>query len=67
MKESFPMQLAEYAVANDLVDESAFRWRVHKVIWRAKWIIKAVKSNKYWLCTHKYGVELPHDRKTGTD
>ena len=75
LKESIPIQLAEYALNHKLEDEAAFRWWVHKVMQRAKQILKALKSNKYWLRTHKYGVELPHsvkealaiDRKTGTD
>ena len=59
LKESLPIQLAEYTLNKNLADKAAFRWWVHKVIQRAKRDLKAVKSNKYWLRTHKYSVELP--------
>eukprot|EP00536_Pseudo-nitzschia_multiseries_P015133 jgi/Psemu1/41402/gm1.41402_g len=75
VKESFPVQLAEYAVNNKLEKLPAFRWWVHKILRRKERILKAAKSAKYWLKSHKYGVELPHsitqalaiDKKTGTD
>eukprot|EP00536_Pseudo-nitzschia_multiseries_P018501 jgi/Psemu1/55916/gm1.55916_g len=75
VKESFPVQLAEYAVNNKLEKLPAFRWWVHKILQRKERILKAAKSAKYWLKSHKYGVELPYlitqaianDKKTGTD
>ena len=68
------MELAEYAVANKLVEEPAFVWWVRPVLRRRDRILKKVKS-RYWAKTHKYGIELPKsvaaalavDRKTGTD
>eukprot|EP00536_Pseudo-nitzschia_multiseries_P014206 jgi/Psemu1/37875/gm1.37875_g len=69
------VQLAEYAVNNKLEKLPAFRWWVHKVLQRKERILKTATSAKYWLKSHKYGVELPHsktqalaiDKKTGTD
>jgi hypothetical protein len=58
LKESNP-ELAEYAVANRLVDEPAFAWWVPHVIRKRNRIISKVK-NCYWRQTHKYGVKLPH-------
>eukprot|EP00536_Pseudo-nitzschia_multiseries_P017224 jgi/Psemu1/49913/gm1.49913_g len=75
VKESFPVQLAEYAVNNKLEKLPASRWWVHKILRREERILKAAKSAKYWLKSHKYGVEFPRsitqalaiDKKTGTD
>ncbi len=74
LKESHPVQVAEYAVANKLVAEPAFAWWVKDVLRRRERIIKAVK-NRYWKRTHKFGVEVPKtveqalalDKETGTD
>ena len=73
-KESFPVQLAKYAVANCLTEEPAFKWWVPHVLHRRNQIISKVKSH-YWWMTHKFGIKLPHsveealeiDRQTGTD
>ena len=73
VKEAYPLQLAEYAVANGIADESAFKWWVHKVLRRKERIINKVK-NKYWRTTHEFGIEVPKsvkeayeiDRATGT-
>ena len=74
LKESNPIELAEYAVANRIVDEPAFKWWVPHVLRKRNRIISKVK-NRYWQTTHKYGIRLPHsvnealeiDRITGTD
>jgi len=74
LKESNPVELAEYAVANKLVEEPAFAWWVRSVLRRRDRILKKVKS-RYWSRTHKYGIELPKtveqalkiDERTGTD
>lgn len=74
LKDSNPVQVAEYAVVNKLVDEPAFKWWVNKVLRRRDVIISKVKS-RYWSRTHKFGIEMPKtveealriDRKTGTD
>jgi len=73
MKEAYPVQVAEYAVANGIVHEPAFNWWVHKAIKRKERLINKVKS-KYWRTTHKFGIEIPKsveqayeiDRVTGT-
>ena len=52
--------MAEYAKAKGLEKEPPFIWWVGNVLRRRDIILKATKSNRYWMRTHKYGVELPH-------
>jgi hypothetical protein len=74
IKESNPIEVAEFAVANNLVEEPAFKWWVPSVLRRRNRIISKAKS-RYWRTTHKFGIKLPHsvaealeiDRVTGTD
>jgi hypothetical protein len=58
LKESFPVQLAEYAVGNKIAEEPAFAWWVPYTIRKRDRIISKVKS-KYWKRTHKFGIRLP--------
>jgi hypothetical protein len=55
---SYPVLVAEYAVANRLDDEPAFAWWVHDVLKKRDRIIAKVKS-KYWQRTHKFGIKIP--------
>ena len=75
LKESNPIEVAEYAVANKLVHEPVFAWWVpHFLRQRDRNVLK-MKSRKYILRTHKFGIEVPKttkraleiDRETGTD
>jgi hypothetical protein len=73
LKESNPVELAEYAVSSRIEDEPAFKWWVRHTLRKRDRIIKKVKS-RYWRRSHKYGIELPHsvkealaiDKRTGT-
>lgn len=73
IKNSFPVQLAEYAKHNDLQDEPAFRWWLKHTLRRKKYLLKAVKS-RYSKRTHKFGIQVPQtveealeiDRATNT-
>ena len=73
IKESYPVQLAEYAVANGIGHEPAFKWWVEKTLKRKERMINKIKS-KYWRSTHKFRIEIPKsveeayniDRVTGT-
>jgi hypothetical protein len=59
LKASNPVEVAEYAVANRLLEEPAFKkWWVPHVIRRRNQIISKVKS-RYWKTTHKFGIRLP--------
>ena len=74
LKESNPVQVAEYAVANKLAGEPAFVWWVKDVLRRRERIISKVKS-RYHKRTHKFGIQVPKtvkealqlDSDTGTD
>ena len=73
LKESNPVQVAEYVVANKLSEEPAFNWWVNHVLKKRDRIIKKVRA-RYWKKAQKYGIELPHsvkealeiDARTGT-
>ena len=58
MKESHPVQVAEYALVNKILEEPAFAWWATTVLLKRDRIIKKVKS-RYWMRTHKYGILLP--------
>jgi hypothetical protein len=74
LKDSYPLQLADYVVSNNLLNEPAFRWWVPFVIKKRDRVLNKVKS-KYWSTSHKYGLALPKsvthaldiDQRTGTD
>jgi hypothetical protein len=57
-RQSYPVLVAEYAIANRIDDEPAFAWWVPDVIKKRDRIIAKVKS-KYWQRTHKYGIRIP--------
>ena len=59
VKDSNPVEAAEYAVANQLDKEPAFAWWVQDVLRHKKRILSKVKS-RHWKTTHKYGIRLPH-------
>ncbi len=58
VKESNPVELAEYALSNKIQEEPAFKWWVPTVLRKRKRIINKVKK-KYWCTTHKFGIRLP--------
>ena len=58
LKASNPVELAEYAVANNIEEEPAFKWWVKDTLRKRDRIISKVKA-KYWRTTHKFGIEVP--------
>jgi hypothetical protein len=62
LKESYPVELASYAVERDIHEEPAFAWWVPYVLKKQKRILQKVKT-KYWARTHKYGVRIPKSIK----
>ena len=76
MKNSFPLETADYAVNVKIDTLPAFKWWVPHVLRKRSRIVSKLKKGKtkYWQRTHKYGVELPKsvqealeiDRRTGT-
>eukprot|EP00804_Cyclotella_cryptica_P020242 CCRYP_010924-RA/>CCRYP_010924-RA protein AED:0.27 eAED:0.27 QI:0/0/0/1/1/1/2/0/495 len=76
LKESHPLQVAEFTFAAQIADEPAYNWWVSWVLKKRDWIISLVKrrSARYHKRTHKYGIEIPKsveeaytiDKATGT-
>ena len=58
MKESYPVQVAEYAVQAGIDHLPAFAWWVPYTLKKREAIIAKVKS-KYWERTHKFGIRIP--------
>ena len=58
LKESNPVEVAEYATAHGLDSEPAFLWWVPYTLRRRNRIIAAVNS-RYHKRTHKFGIEVP--------
>ena len=59
---TYPLELAKYAKANNLIEEPAFAWWAYDTLCTHTRIISKTKS-KYLRNTHKYGIELPHSVK----
>ena len=62
MKNGFPVQTANYAMAKGINEQPAFAWWVTYVLRKSKRIISKMKS-KYWQCTHKYGIKIPKNAR----
>ena len=58
LKDSYPIELAEYAAVNKIQGEPAFAWWVPYVFKKRKNTISKLKS-KYWQRSHKYGIRIP--------
>ena len=65
-KDSYPVQLAEFAIENGIADEPAFAWWVPYTIKKKQRIISKIKS-KYWEKTHKYGIRIPKSVQDALD
>ena len=59
MKESHPIETAEFAKARDIDDEPAFLWWMPYTLRKRDVIIGKVKVHCIRRITHKYGIELP--------
>ena len=58
LKESYPVEVAEYALPNKILEEPAFSWWARHILKKRDRITRKVKS-RYWERTHKYGIVLP--------
>jgi hypothetical protein len=58
LKASNPIKVAEYAIANRLIEEPAFKWWAPHILCHRNQIISKVKS-QYWKTTDKFGICLP--------
>jgi hypothetical protein len=61
LKESHPLETAEYAVIQAIDHEPAFNWWVPHVWKKADQIISLVRkrTTRYLKTTHKFGIEVP--------
>ena len=66
VKESYPVQLADYARLRKIDQQPAFAWWVPHVIKKRNRIIAKTKS-KYWVRTHKFGVFIPKNVNQARD
>jgi len=74
LKESYPVQVAEYSKAAGIQGEPAFAWWTEHVLKKRDRIIAKV-TKRYTKVTHKFGIELPTsvehayelDRKNGNN
>ncbi len=62
MKESHPVEVAEFATARGIENEPAFAWWVPYTLRKRDVILSAVKS-RIQKATHKYGIEVPTSMK----
>jgi hypothetical protein len=64
LKDSNPVEIAEYAVANGINSEPAFHWWVPHVSRKRNRIISKLKK-RYWRTTHKFGEQVPKNVDEG--
>ena len=62
LKDSYPVQLANYVVANGIQEKPTFSWWIPYTLKKRTAIISKVKS-KYWERSHKYRVRVPKNVK----
>jgi hypothetical protein len=58
MKNSYPVQLADYATQARIAGKPAFAWWTPYVLRKRNRIIGKINS-KYWVRSHKFGVKIP--------
>ena len=61
IKESNPIEVAEFAVASGHADEPAFKWWVHKVLKRRDRMISRLKTQRCRKGRMKFGIDVPGD------
>jgi hypothetical protein len=57
IKDAYPVQIAEYAMANKIASKPAFNWWVHTVL--RIWNRIVAKVKRYWCTTNKFGIRIP--------
>ena len=58
LKESYPIEVAEFAIGKGLANEPAFKWWVPDIIKKKETIISAIQQ-RTTRKTHKFGIEVP--------
>jgi hypothetical protein len=59
LKESYPIEVAKFAVSHDIHDEATFAWWVPYVLVKCNPIISTM-NRCYQKHAHKYGIEIPN-------
>jgi len=59
LKESNPLEVAEYARSNNLEEEPAFRWWVPYTLKKRQHTVSAIQQRVRKNTTHKYGTKVP--------
>ncbi len=69
LKESHPLETAEYAMTFGIDHEPAFNWWVSHVLKTRNWIISLIRkrTTHYLKQTHKFGIEVPKTIKEAFD
>ena len=57
IKDSYPVQILEYAFENRILEEPEFAWWNKHMLNKRDLIIS--KTQRYWVKTHKYGLIVP--------
>jgi hypothetical protein len=60
LKEMYPIQVADFAMARKIDDLPGFRWWVPQALKRRESIISAIKT-RFKKKTHKYGIQVPQN------
>ena len=60
VKDSYPLDLADYAIDHNLDQLPAFKWWIPHTLKKRDRIISKTKVS-YWQTTHKYGLEVPRN------
>jgi hypothetical protein len=66
LKDTYPVELADYAINNKIQDELDFAWWVPYVLKKRTAIISKLRS-KFWQKTHTYVVRIPRTISEGKD
>lgn len=66
LKNTYPVELAEFAVRRNVHEMPAFAYWVPYVLKKRDTIISKLKT-KYWERTHKYGIKIPKTMKEALD
>jgi hypothetical protein len=61
VKESYPIEAAEYAVTQGIDHDPAFVWWAAQTLKRRNRIIATLKNRRYHKRTHQYGFEIPRN------
>ena len=64
MKNSYPVQITEYAVQRCIAGDPVFSWWIQHVLLKCNCIIVKLKS-KYLVLMHKFFVDIPKSVQEG--